>query len=226
VRTTTGGVAYTVEQPSGASPRRVKTKPILASSATKRKSALSAIVMPTPTAVPLRAAMQTLRQASMLSTTRPAKSRPVCERSSWLLRAAEITGRAESAWLRSDAVGSKSAPAQKKSDSPPVSTMAFTVASTSAAAKNATNSSDMRRLKPLRRVGRFSVSTQMPSASTRTSNVVNSGQRSATESICCIERADLLGRARNKTFEQTMRCLDFRIGGCVWLLTDSTDRGQ
>ena len=66
---------YQLAQASGTMPRRAKTKPIFASSAASRMSIGSVIVMPTPTAGPLTAAMTTFRHALMRSTTAPPESR-------------------------------------------------------------------------------------------------------------------------------------------------------
>ena len=53
----------------------MKTKPILASSAAKRKSAARVMVIPTPTAGPLMAAMIGFNESNIRRTTRPPPSR-------------------------------------------------------------------------------------------------------------------------------------------------------
>ena len=58
-----------LEQASGTIPRRAKTKPILAPSAARRMSIGSVIVMPTPTAGPLIAAITGLVESKMRSAT-------------------------------------------------------------------------------------------------------------------------------------------------------------
>ena len=56
-----------LEQASGTMPRRVKTKPIFAPSAARRTSIGSVIVMPTPTAGPLIAAITGFSDSKMRS---------------------------------------------------------------------------------------------------------------------------------------------------------------
>ena len=52
-----------LEHASGTMPRRAKTKPMRASSAASRRSMGSVIVIPTPTAGPLRAAITGLAES-------------------------------------------------------------------------------------------------------------------------------------------------------------------
>ncbi len=66
-----------VEHASGVRPRWVKTKPILAPSAARRKSIGRVMVMPTPTAAPLSAPITGLRQLKIASDTSPPESRMV-----------------------------------------------------------------------------------------------------------------------------------------------------
>jgi hypothetical protein len=66
-----------LEHASGTMPRRVKTKPIFAPSATRRMSIGSVIVMPTPTAGPLIAAITGLVRSKMRSETCPPPSRGI-----------------------------------------------------------------------------------------------------------------------------------------------------
>ena len=64
-----------LEQASGTIPRRAKTKPILAPAAARRMSIASVIVMPTPTAGPLIAAITGLVQRKIRSVRIPPPSR-------------------------------------------------------------------------------------------------------------------------------------------------------
>ena len=64
-----------LEHASGTMPRRANTKPIFAPSAARRMSIGSVIVMPTPTAGPLIAAITGLCDSKIRSVTRPPPSR-------------------------------------------------------------------------------------------------------------------------------------------------------
>ena len=64
-----------LEHASGTMPRRVKTKPMRASSEASRTSIGSVIVAPTPTAGPLIAAITGLVESKMRSVSSPPLSR-------------------------------------------------------------------------------------------------------------------------------------------------------
>ena len=133
-----------LEHASGTIPRRANTNPILAPSAARRTSIGRVIVIPTPTAGPLMAAITGLVEAKMRSVTMPPPSRGTSP-SAWRSRQSNVSPPAP-----------RSAPAQNARPSP-VTTTARTSSSASARSKASISSRAMVPVNAFRRSGRCSV---------------------------------------------------------------------
>ncbi len=141
-----------LEHASGTIPRRTNTKPMRAPSAASRMSIGSVIVMPTPTAGPLIAAITGLVHAKIRSATCPPPSRGIS--------CSSVTRSRQSNVLPSAA---RSAPAQNPRPAP-VTTIARTSSSPSARSNASISSRPIVGVNAFRRSGRLSVIVSTPSA--------------------------------------------------------------
>jgi hypothetical protein len=140
-----------LEHASGTIPRRVNTKPILAPSAARRMSIGSVIVMPTPTAGPLIAAITGFVMPKIRSDTCPPPSRGTSP-SRWRSRQSNVSP-----------PRSRSAPAQKPRPAP-VTITARTSSSASARSNASISSAIIVRVNAFSRSGRSSVIVSTPPA--------------------------------------------------------------
>ena len=140
-----------LEQASGTIPRRAKTNPIFAPSAASRTSMASVIVIPTPTAGPLMAAITGLVESKRRRVNWPPPSRGTSP-SAWRSRQSKVLP-----------PRSRSAPAQNPRPAP-VTTIALTPSSASACSSASISSDCMVGVNAFSRSGRLSVIVRTRSA--------------------------------------------------------------
>ena len=140
-----------LEPASGTIPRRANTNPMRASSAARRMSIGSVIVIPTPTAGPLMAAITGLVESKIRSVTWPPLSRATSS-ALWRSRQSKVSP-----------PPARSAPTQQARPAP-VTTIARTSSSASARSKASISSPAIVGVQALSRSGRSSVMVRMASA--------------------------------------------------------------